>query len=231
MPAIRKSKWIWDGLAGTEEEALRAEAALGREAAIEIRALTAPVEDATLVGLANEVCQRLTACVRENRRHFQCEVIQDNSPHALALPGGLVFVSNSLCDFCERHPDELAFVIGHEMAHVIRGHVWERMLNETTLRVVSAISARAGGLGVWFRQKGIGLLRSAYTSESELEADELGWRLAAAAGFAPSGSVAFLQRIGRLRRTPAELGQYFGSHPPAAERLGRLALLVRQVSA
>src|SRR4051794_13555039 len=38
--------------------------------------------------------------------------------NALALPGGFLFVSNALADWCQRQPDELAFVIGHVMAHL-----------------------------------------------------------------------------------------------------------------
>ena len=230
VPAIRKSKWIWDGLAGSDEEALRAETALGNTLAAELRAFTGPVNDPPLATLLNDVCQRLGACVRDQARTFRCEPMRDDSPNAVALPGGFVFVSHSLADWCERHRDELAFVVGHEMAHVIRKHVWERMLNETAMRAVSAVTARAGRLGGWFREQGMGLLRSAYSRDSELEADELGLRLAAAAGYAPAGAMLFLQRIQRLGPNPTELGQYLASHPAATERMARLAPLVKQLS-
>jgi len=48
VPAIRKSKLIWDGLAGTDEEALRAEAALRTTLAAELRAFAGPVDDPEL---------------------------------------------------------------------------------------------------------------------------------------------------------------------------------------
>jgi predicted Zn-dependent protease len=227
VPMIRKSKWIWNGLAGTDEEALRAETALGNTLAAELRAFAGPVNDPSLAALLNDLCQRLSACVRDKARTFRCELMQDNSPNALALPGGFIFVSEPLAELCERQPDELAFVIGHEMAHVIRRHVWERMLNETTLCVASAVTARAGPLGGWLRQQGMGLLRSAYSGDSEFEADELGLRLMAAAGFSPAGAITFLQRIQRLGSNPADLGQYFASHPPPSERLAKLAPIVR----
>ena len=230
VPALRKSKWIWDGLAGTDEEALRAETALGNTLAVELRALAGSVNDPGLAAMLAGLCQRLSACVRDKHRTFRCELIHDISPNAVALPGGFLFVSDSLAELCERQPDELAFVIGHEMAHVIRRHVWERMLNEAALRVASAVTARAGRLGGWFRQQGLGLLRSAYSGDSELEADELGLRLVAAVGFAPAGAMAFLQRIQRLGATPADLGPYLGSHPAASERMARLAPVVRQIS-
>jgi len=227
VPTIRKSKWIWDSLTGTEEEALRAEAAFGSALAVELRAATEPASDPQVAALVSDVCRRLGACVRDKRRAFRCEAIRADSPNAMGLPGGFVFVSDSLVNLCERRPDELAFVIGHEMAHVIRRHAWDRMLHEAASRAASVIAVRAGPLGGWLRQKGLVLLQSAHSQDSELEADELGFRLAAAAGFAPGGVIALLQRIERLGPKRAELGQYFASHPPPAERLARLTPLCR----
>lgn len=230
VPTIRKSKWIWDGLTGTEEEALRAEAAFGSALAVELRAATERANDPDVTALLSELCGRLAGCVRDKRRAFRCEPIHDGSPNAMALPGGYIFVSDSLVDLCERRPEELAFIIGHEMAHVIREHAWNRMLNQAVSRAVSVIAARAGPLGGWLRQKGIGLLQSAHSQDNEQEADELGLRLMAAAGFAPGGAITLLQRIERLGPKRTEFGQYFASHPPASERMTWLTPLCRQLA-
>ena len=229
VPTIRKSKWIWDGLTGTEEEALRAEAAFGSTLAVELRAATEPVNDLQMTDLLNNLCERLASCVRDKRRVFRCEVIRNDSPNAMALPGGFIFVSHSLVDLCERRPEELAFIIGHEMAHIIREHAWNRMLNQAVSRAMSVIAARAGPLGGWLREKGMVLLQSAHSQDHEQEADELGLRLAAAAGLAPDGAIALLQRIDQLGLKRTEFGQYFASHPPASERIARLAPLCRQL--
>jgi Zn-dependent protease with chaperone function len=147
----------------------------------------------------------------------------------MALPGGFVFISHSLVDLCERRPEELAFVIGHEMGHVIRGHAWDRMVNQTMLNAASVVILRAGVLGGWLRNSGMKLLQSAYARDCELEADELGLRLASAARFAPGGAIALLRRIERLAADPASLGQYFASHPPASERIARLEPMARPI--
>lgn len=230
IPAIRKTKWIYDGLAGSEAEGLRAEARLGHGLAAELRAASPPASDPTLTPLVAELCRRLAACVRDQRRAFHCEVIMGESPNAMALPGGFKFISHSLVELCERRPDELAFVIGHEMAHIIRGHAWDRMLSQAVLRVASTVGSRAGVLGGWLRTNGREILQSAHSRDSELEADEFGLRLAAAARFAPEGASALLQRLERLGGAPDVLGQYFASHPPASERRLRLQEISRQWS-
>ena len=226
IPAIRKTKWIYDGLAGSQDEALRAEARLGNALAAELRATAPPVSDPTLTPLVAALGRQLAACVRDKRRTFHCEVIPGESPNAMALPGGFVFISHSLMELCERRPDELAFVIGHEMGHIIRGHTWDRMLNQAMLHVVSTVGARAGVLGGWLRTNGRTVLQSAHSQDCELEADEFGLRLMVAARLAPSGAIALLQRIEGLGGTPGVLGQYFASHPPASERRARLQAIL-----
>lgn len=222
VPALRKSKWIWEGLVGNEEDALRAEAAFGAALAVEVRQATVPAADPERARGLGEVCRRLAACVRDQRRSFRVEVMQDETPNAMALPGGFMFVSHSLIAFCEARPDELAFVLGHEMAHVIRGHTWDRMLNQTAANVASVITARVGPLGHWLRHKGLALLQRAHEREAETEADELGFRLAHAARYRAEGALALLQRLAVLEQQGTSLGAYFASHPPASERLARL---------
>jgi len=230
VPVIRKTKWIYDGLAGDEEQALRAEKSMGSALAAEFRTVAQPVNDSAVTALVDDLCRRLGACVRDKRRTFHCEVVHGDSPNAVALPGGFVFLSYSLVNLCERHPNELAFVIGHEMAHVIRRHAWDRMVNQAILRAASVVTARAGVLGGWLRKGGFELLQNAHARNCEFEADELGFRLANAARFPPDGAVALLRRIERLGSDPGVLGQYFASHPPASERITRLESLTRSPS-
>lgn len=229
IPTIRKTKWIYDGLAGSEEEAVRAEENLGASLAAELRAVTQPAGDPELATLVSGLCQRLAVKIGDRQRTFRCEVIHDASPNALALPGGYVFINDSLIEFCGRRPTELVFVVAHEMAHVIRRHAWDRMLNDAMMRVVSNLGGRAGALGGWLRTSGIGLLQSAHSRDRELEADELALRLMVAAGYPPDGAIALLQQIDRLGREPGVVSQYFSSHPPASERIANLQRITREL--
>lgn len=230
VPAIRKSKLIWDGVAGSEEEAFRAEVALGAEMANELRATVEIIEDQpTTLGL-DDICQRLAARARDKRRTFRCAIFRDNVPNAIALPGALLFFSNSLLELCGRRPDELAFVAGHEMAHVLLGHTWDRMINEAALRAASMATARLGQLGVWLRQQGITLLRTAHERDLEFKADELGFRLGVAAGFSPAGAIDLLERIQRLYPDRTALGHYLASHPAAQDRAARLQAVHQRIS-
>jgi len=221
VPAIRKSKWVWHSLAGTEAESLQAERELGNAMAGELRRKLGAAGNPRDTELVSEIGRRLGACVRNRLLRFKVEVVPAASPTAMALPGGFIFVGVSLLDLCERQPDELAFVIGHEMAHVIRGHAFDRITSRVGLDVLSSILSR-GALSPWLRQTGLRLLQSAHSQECELEADELGARLAEAAGYDPGGAVRLLRRLQTLRGTPQGVGEYFASHPAAAERIAQI---------
>ena len=233
-PAVCKSKWIWDGLTGTEEEALRAEIDFGNALALEMRGATKPANDPELTALVDRVCDRLSGCLRKKRRTYRCEVIRDDSLNATALPGGFIFISHSLVEFCGREAEPLAFVIGHEMAHIVREHAWNRMMKKAASgilgRAVSVVAARAGPLGGLFCQTGMRLLHSAYSQDDEREADEFGFRLAVAAGYPGEAGIHLLQRISEQHPESGELGQYFASHPPAGERKTRMQSLLRKLA-
>ena len=139
----------------------------------------------------------------------------------MALPGGYIFISPPLLDLCERNPDALAFIIGHEMGHVIRGHAMERVLRQIGAEGVSAILSR-GLLNPALRETGVKWLESAHSKDGEFDADELAVRAAAAAGFDPKASIALLERFSQLRNSLAKASPYFASHPPESERIVRL---------
>lgn len=225
LPTIRKSKYLWDGVTGTEEEAFRAELRLGEEMAAELRSTFHMANEPSTVLHLNEISDALAAQVKEKRRTFLCEVFMDPFPNAIALPGGRLFLSDSMLSLCDRERDELAFVLGHEIAHIVLGHTWDRMFNETVLRAAALATSRVGQLGAWLHQRGFALLRNAHAREQELAADDLGWRLAAAAGFPRNAAQKCLQRMAVLETDKGALGEYLGSHPAAQERINRLRAL------
>jgi predicted Zn-dependent protease len=230
VPAIRKSGWIWKSLAGSEDEARRAERALGEALAVEVRAAAELANDPETSALVNDICQRLEQRLRPPHHPFHCGLLRAGEPNAMALPGGFIFLSTSLVDLCERKPDELAFVVGHEMAHVVRGHAWDRMIQQTGLQALSAVASRGGPMGAWLRQQGMQVFVSAHSRDGELEADELGARLAATAGFSAAGGLSLLRRLERFGPDAAALGRYFASHPPARDRIASLTPLCRKLA-
>ncbi|MEL7181353.1 MAG: M48 family metallopeptidase [Pseudomonadota bacterium] len=114
-----------------------------------------------------------------------------------------------------RNQDELAFVMAHEAAHHIRGHIARQQQNAALGGLL--IGSLAGALGATdiesAQQLGATVGARTYSKDFELEADALGTRIAAAAGFDPLRGSEFFFRI------PDPGDRFLGTHPPNAERL------------
>lgn len=219
IPAARKTRWAWRLLAGSEEESRQAEAEMGAAMASEM-----PVWEGATAGdrrQLGDISERLRARLRSPALVFQVQVVNTGGVAAFSLPGGYLFLDIALLELCGRDPDELAFVIGHEMAHVIRRHALDRWVAGAGMKVMATLISR-GALGAWWRENGSRLLRNAYDHQQEYEADTFGLRLARAAGFDPAGAVRLLGRLQGLRQTPGLLGEHYAAHPPEAARLGRM---------
>ena len=224
---LRKAKWMWDSVAGAEDDAIRAQQGLGREMAAAVREQAPGPADPAVQALLDDLSAALAARVRNPLHRFEVAAAAGDHPTAFALPGGYIFVTPALVDLTGRERDELAFAIGHEMAHVIRGHAIDRIKLEWSQKAIAAVSvATPAGRAVapWLRSVGVQWLEKAYSREQEFEADELGGRLMRAAGFDPHGCIRMLERFRRLEREsdPLGLAAYLSTHPPVDDRIHHL---------
>lgn len=116
-----------------------------------------------------------------------------------------------------RNADELAFVLGHETAHHIAGHIARQQQNAVAGMVIFAGLATLGGGDAAAVRKaqeaGAFVGARSYSKQFELEADELGTIITARAGYNPLRGAEFFNRI------PDPGNKFLGTHPPNAQRL------------
>lgn len=227
-PKIRKAKWIWQSITGSEADAIKIENQVGRDLACEIRNQLELDHDPDIKQILNETGFKLAECVANRSRTFSLEIIKNAESNAFALPGGFIFITNSLVELCDRDYDELAFIIGHEMAHVIRGHAIKRIISESALNVASRATPIRGQISGWLRKAGIQILENAYSQELESQADKLGVLLVDAAGYNPNASIQLLRRLAGLKSSESQIipGSYFSSHPPFEIRIRNIKQLL-----
>jgi predicted Zn-dependent protease len=224
---VRKAKWMWESVAGSEAEGIQAEHAVGRDMAAVVLEETPRDSDRANQALLDEIAAKLAAVVRNRLHRFKMTAIETDRPTAFALPGGFIFIARSLVQLCNRNKDDLAFILAHEMAHVIRRHAIERLLQQKVVGAVGLVSPARGALASWIRKVGFQGLERAYSQDEEFEADQLGVLLMRAAGFDPAGAIRILQCLGEFDRSPDPLGlnRYLSTHPPIEERVIRLRRL------
>ena len=226
---MRKGKWILASLTAGEAEALEAEYQAGCDLARAFDRRSRFDEDSRSREFLAGIRGRLTERLNNKQRRWRVVSTQTEEVGAFALPGGFLYVTRPLLEMCRFDEDEVACVVGHEMGHVVHGHAMERVTSQILTTAATRAARIPGGLLTqWILGTGINLFHSAYSQDRELEADEFGARLAAAAGYDPRGAIRALER---LREEEAQdglpLSEYFSSHPPLDVRIERLHGLIR----
>ena len=221
----------------SEEE----ENSIGRELALQhgvhVRQSETP-ESKRIAEYVSTVGQRVAGHVKRKGIRYKFHYQDDSSfVNAYAVPGGQVVFGRGLLELLESE-DELAAILGHEIAHVDERHAIERLQYE--------LKSRKLGLRGLYRlgRPAILIFEAGYTKERELEADRAGQELAVAAGYSPSGAPEAMKRFIRLQRAAyqpaaspldelmrvpiASLREYFRTHPPA---LDRVQVMEKQIQA
>ena len=213
-------------VSGARERALGVEQEAGVLAELGLSDHPATSEWVAAVG------QRVAARSPRQDVSYRFHVVDLEVPNAFALPGGPVFVSRGLLALVKSE-DELAGVLGHEIAHVAARHSVGQATAATPLVVVFGLPAAIVGavsrpLGTLVALPGAlvsGLALSVYGREQEYEADRVGAELSAAAGLQPLALADFLERLAReeaLHREGPRPLSFFASHPRTPDRMQRV---------
>ncbi len=158
---------------------------------------------------------------------WEVTVFESDAVNAFALPGGKMGVYTGLLEVAENQ-DQLAAVIGHEIAHVMAEHANERMSTQfATVVGLGALQVAAGddperqqlmaALGVGAQ---VGIILP-FSRLHESEADEIGLELMATAGFNPEESVSLWRNMAEAAegRSPPE---FLSTHPSRERRIAEL---------
>jgi len=218
-PNLRKANWMLRSVAGTEAEAIQAEHAVGRDLSQGFVQQADLDPDIAAQEWLADLGSSLTRCVKERERRFTFRAIRSNEINAVALPGGFIFVMRPLLEVCNWDRDQIAFVLGHEMGHVLKRHAIERLMANSVIRTGIGRLPVGGVLKAPLLNLATALLNQGYAQDQELEADKLGVQLARSAGFEPTAAVRLLNL---LRSIPSEawvLSTYLSSHPPVDVRI------------
>ena len=208
---------------------------VGDEEAKKVEQEMGLVQQPALQAYVRAVGERLVAVSERPAGPWQFEVVDRPEPNAFALPGGHVFVTRGLLVLLNSE-DELAGVLGHEIAHVTASHSTKRMgavVATAPITIATGLAGFAVGivspvLGSAVAGSGElitgGLVIAPFSREQEHEADELGQALAARAGYDPIGIARFLHTLDRdlaLQGGEKATFHFLDSHPLTPDREAR----------
>lgn len=168
-------------------------------------------------------------CVKASLRPnlpYRFHVVQSREINGFSLPGGHVYITTGLIRLAT--DDELASVLAHEIGHVVARHSLKSLKKSKEYDdIAKSIGDVAGVVGSIGRDLGVALgqalgagLMTVHSRDEEREADFLGVRGMARAGFAPGGMVTMFRKLQRIQNEePSLLGTLFSDHPDVGERI------------
>jgi predicted Zn-dependent protease len=192
--------------------------------------------DAAQVARVRAIAERLirqTAAFRSDAPGWKWEVnvIAAKDVNAWCMPGGKIAVYTGLIERLQPTDDELAAVMGHEIAHALREHGRER-----------ASQALAQGVGLTVLGVALGMSQSAMdltqlvldltfnlpnSRTDEVEADRIGVELAARAAYDPRAAVSLWQKMQKAAR--AQPPEFLSTHPSHDTRIAELREVSQRV--
>jgi hypothetical protein len=196
---------------------------IGRQAAAEIEGQVEIVDDDALQDYVSELGRTLAAHPDAGPYPYRFTLINDPAINAFALPGGPIYIHSGLVDAATNEA-QLAGVMAHEISHVALRHGTSQASKGNLIQLPAVLAGAAIGqesvvaeLGQLGLGLGVNSLLLRYSRSAENEADALGARLMASAGYDPVEMAVFFETLeGEEGGRPPE---FLSSHPNPGNRI------------
>lgn len=210
---------------------------LGKQVLLELQRNVNFVNDLNLQTFVEKVGHSLVDQAGPTPFEFKFYVVNAPDPNAFAIPGGYIFVTTGLIVLAENE-QEVAGVLGHELAHVMRRHISQLIERSKRINIASMVAVLAamlaGGGGVGSQAASAMAMATAeaitlkYTREMETDADQNGLQYTIKAGYDSNGLIAFLNKLDKLSLASApKVPSYLLTHPLTESRISLLENLIK----
>ena len=160
---------------------------------------------------------------RAREWRWEVNLIGSKQVNAFCMPGGKIIFYTGILERLQLSDDEVAMVMGHEIAHALREHARERMGKSAATNIGAGLLSQVlgfGSLGQTLTNYGAELLTLKFSRENETDADLVGLELAARAGFDPRASITLWQKMSAANSGSPP--QWLSTHPSGTSRIDEL---------
>lgn len=151
--------------------------------------------------------------------------------NAYCAPGGKIMFFTGIITKLKLTDDEIAAIMGHEIAHALREHGRERMsrayVQSTSLGVLGAVTGMSQGTGELVKMGAQVFLTLPHSRGQESEADIMGLELLARAGYNPNAAVTLWQKMGEATGNTSDA--FTSTHPGSVQRIRDLQAAIPKV--
>jgi len=199
-----------------------------------VRAQFPLIEDPVINDYVNRVGKRILAAIPPQPFDYQFHVLREDVYNAFATPAGHIFFNSGLFAALDSE-EELAGIIGHEIAHVVCRHISDRIESSkkigmaTLAGMVAGVLLGAGGAGAAASALTVGSVAAgqtaalAYSRDNEMQADQLGLEYLALAGYSGEGLLTSLKKIRSKQWYGSEqIPTYLTTHPASEARMSTI---------
>lgn len=167
---------------------------------------------------------------------WEFTVIDDPTLNAFCLPGGKVFFYTGILKVTE-NDDQIATIMGHEIAHALARHGAERMSMQVVSNLGGQVLESALHIPTEYQNlygqaygmtSQIGLILP-YSRKFENEADQIGVYLMWRGGYDPVQALRFWENMGRLSKNSQKLPAFLSTHPADEERIAQIRAFIPQL--
>ena len=193
------------------------------------------VDDPDIVNYVNKIGNRILSALPQQPFKYHFYVIKEDVYNAFATPAGHIFVYTGLLDAMVEE-EELAGILGHEIAHVYCRHISQKIerskkIGVATLAGIAAgILLGVGGAGEAASAVTMGSMAAgqsaelSYSRENEIQADQLGLKFITEAGYNVSGLLEILKKIrSKTWFGSDQIPKYLMTHPAVEDRIAYIA--------
>lgn len=160
---------------------------------------------------------------RASQWRWEVNLIGSKEINAFCMPGGKIAFYTGILEKLQLSDDEVAMVMGHEMAHALREHSREQMAKNSATSIGLSLGAQLlglGDLGDLAARMGTQLLSLRFSRSDESEADLVGLEMAARAGYSPQAAVSLWRKMGEATGDGG-IG-FLSTHPTGPDRIREL---------
>lgn len=154
---------------------------------------------------------------------WQVNLIGSKQINAWCMPGGKIAFYTGILEELRLNDDEVAMIMGHEMAHALREHARERLAKTQATGIGLSIASQLLGLGALgdvAANLGTQLLSLKYSRDDETESDLVGLEIAARGGYRPEASVTLWQKMQSASGGGGP--NFLSTHPSGSNRIQEL---------
>jgi predicted Zn-dependent protease len=159
---------------------------------------------------------------RAKQWKWEVALLASDQLNAFCMPGGKIAFFHGILAQLKLTDDEVAMIMGHEMAHALREHAREQMGKNAATRGVIELGSALLGLGGGGRALadiGGQLLTLRFGRDDESEADLIGMDLAARAGYDPAAGVSLWQKMAKAAESRGAPPELLSTHPSGPTRI------------